>query len=204
MGLIRVDPPDEEPISLELAKLHLRVTWDNEDDLLEHIIRSARETLEDMTNLSIASQTFRYARNGFPTNNKAIFLNRSPLLSVESLTYIDANGDEQELTEDVDYVVDLISRPGRIVPAFGKSWPTARDIANSVTVDFTAGWEDAAAVPGRVKSGMLWLIGHYYGLREPVVTGAISTEIEHGLEAIVTGEGVPARFGDDLKDEIEV
>lgn len=53
----------------------------------------------------------------------------------------------------LDYVVDTVSSPGYIVPAFGKARPKRGQI-NAVTVEYTAG---AAIAPHALKAWMLLL-----------------------------------------------
>ena len=74
------------------------------------------------------------------------------------------------IMDDGDYIVDISSEPGRVVLAYGKSWPsTTLQPANGICIEFDAGYGDAAAdVPAAVKQAMLLLIGHLYENREAV------------------------------------
>ena len=74
----------------------------------------------------------------------------SPLVSVESVTYVDTDGNNQTL-DPADYEVITDTRPGFIRPAWDKSWPAAR----SVLVSYTVGWGPWASVPGRQQEGAL-------------------------------------------------
>jgi uncharacterized phiE125 gp8 family phage protein len=49
MTLIQTDPPLAEPVTLADLKAHLRIDANDEDDLLEGLIRVARAHLEAVT-----------------------------------------------------------------------------------------------------------------------------------------------------------
>lgn len=55
-----------EPISLELAKNHLRVTNSSEDAVIKLYMKAARELLEDVTNLSFMTKSYRQTFDSFP------------------------------------------------------------------------------------------------------------------------------------------
>jgi hypothetical protein len=56
----------EEPISLDLAKKHLKVETSQDDDLIELYLSASRELLEDATNRSFITKTYRQVFDGFP------------------------------------------------------------------------------------------------------------------------------------------
>jgi len=85
-----------------------------------------------------------------------------------------------------DYIVDDKSEPGRIVLAYGKSWPsTTLRTANGVCVTFIAGYGDEASdVPRNIWVGMLLLLGHYYENREAVTSGQ-KIELPMGAQSLL-------------------
>ena len=68
------------------------------------------------------------------------------------------------------YDIDVTSVRGRIVPAYGLSWPDTRSQNNAVTVRLRAGY---TIVPQPIKMAMLMLIGHLYENRETTISGTI-------------------------------
>jgi uncharacterized phiE125 gp8 family phage protein len=101
---------------------------------------------------------------------RAIVVPHPPLASVENVKYIDGNGVKQTLDPSA-YVVRLAEVPGEIVPAFGQVWPSPRFQPDAVSVDFTAGYGDAAAVPDAVKRAILMIVDNLYenrGTQSPV------------------------------------
>ena len=154
----RITTPTE-PVALAEAKLHLRVDGTDEDALIQGLISAARETCEDRTEGTVPVTGWRLTLDTFPD---AIKLPRPPIVSVESVKYIDTAGVQQTLSP-LDYVVDTASSPGYIVPAFGKAWPETRGQINAVEVEYTAG---SATPPAAIKAWLLLAVGDMYAHRE--------------------------------------
>lgn len=130
--------PLVEPISLIEAKLHLRVDTSADDALITQLIRASRVYCELYQGRAYISRTYEMTfDNGFPS---AISVPNPPLNYVESITYVDADGDTQTVISTV-YDVDTKSEPGRIYEAFEQTWPSdVRSIRNAVSVNFVAGY----------------------------------------------------------------
>ena len=154
----RITTPTE-PVTLAEAKLHLRVDGTDEDAPIQGLLSAARATCEDRTEGTVPVPGWRLTLDAFPD---AIKLPRPPIVSVESVKYIDTAGVQQTLSP-LDYVVDTVSSPGYIVPAFGKAWPETRDQINAVEVEYTAG---SATPPAAIKAWMLLAIGEMFMNRE--------------------------------------
>ena len=71
------------------------------------------------------------------------------------------------------YAVDTDSEPGLVVPAYGESWPSARDEVNAVRVRFVAGYGDASDVPAAIKTWIKMRVGTLYVNSTTIVTGTI-------------------------------
>jgi len=75
-------------------------------------------------------------------HRQAIKLWYPPLVSVDSVTYIDQNGDPQTLVEGTDFQVDPESEPAIIQPLPNTLWPiTMRGVKNAAQILYTAGYE---------------------------------------------------------------
>lgn len=170
MGLKLITAPSVEPITLEEARQHLRVTSTSEDALILALVTTARLHAEEISERAFVTQTWDYSLDAFPAG---IFeLPKAPLQSVTSVTYLDTDGASQTLDSSL-YKVDAVSDPGRIAPAYGEVWPSTRDEPNAVTVRFVAGYGLAAAVPRPLKQAMLLILGHLYMNREDTVEGNV-------------------------------
>jgi uncharacterized phiE125 gp8 family phage protein len=184
MPLKLIAPPDEEPISLDEAKLHLRVDGTEEDGLIAGLIVAARQGAEHLTGRALMPQTWELALDGFredgidcpPRHAYRITLPKAPLVDVTSIKYLDAAGEQQTLDLSA-YAVDDYSEPARVMPAYGTCWPEARCESNSVLIRYEAGYADADGVPQQIKQWMLLQIGAMYANRESMAAVASIVEM---------------------------
>lgn len=174
MALKLITPPTAEPVSLQEAKLHLRLIADPadtsvhpDDDLIRSLIVAARQGAEHLTGRALMPQTWELALDSFEDEIRPP---NPPLVSVTSVKYTDTAGAEQTLDPSA-YKVDDYSEPARLVPAYGTTWPAMRSEPNAVRVRYTAGYQDAAAVPAQVRSWILLRVGTLYEHREDVAAG---------------------------------
>jgi len=191
MGLQVVAPPSAEPIGLEDAKKQLRVSGEHEDAFILTLISVARELVERDTCRQILTATFQYTMGEFP-NATCFELPRPPLQSVDSIQYIDSDGATQTLPTD-DYDIDLTVEPGVVYLKPDASWPdTQARTANSVQVNYTAGWSDSNAIPVTLLHGIRLAVAHLYEHREPVIAERtiVPQEIP-GLRNLITFNTVP-------------
>ncbi len=196
MRSVLIADPVLEPVSLAEAKLHLRVDLSNEDALIAGLIVTARELCELRTRRSFIEQTWEGRLDCFPSESVGywsranryfgpgdarywpgsrtgtIVFDHPPLISVESIQYVDANGATQTLATS-EYDVSA-GTPGRARPKALKQWPGTRaGRMDAVIVTYKAGYsEDPILVPASIRSAMLLTIGHLYLNREDVVPGA--------------------------------
>ncbi len=155
--------PADEPLEIEEVKTHLRVDTSDEDDYIHSLIIAARDYCERYQNRAYISQTWELWLDAWPA---CFILPRAPLISITSIDYYDTSNVKATLLE-TDYYVDTMSEPGRVMPAYGKSWTTTPlRAANGICVTFVAGYGCAGDVPAGVKHAMLLLIGHWYENRE--------------------------------------
>jgi len=156
-----------------------------EDTLLTALITTAREYCEGFQNRAYITQTWQLWLDGWPSGD-CIRIPLPPLQSVASIKYYDIADTEAVITAS-DYFVDDKSEPGRIILAYGRTWPTITlRPANAVCVEFIAGYRDVVEVPQRVKQAILLLVGHWYENREASLTGAISREIEFAVKTLLS------------------
>lgn len=150
------------PVTLAEAKLRLRIDGSADDTDLQLMIEAATGLAQSMTRRSIATNTWQIKLDAFPAE---IRLLHPPIVAVQSITYVDANGVTQTLSAGA-YSVDSTSEPGWILPADGTEWPETKDTANAVTVNYTAGY--GLACPPEIKQFILLQVGHMYRNREAV------------------------------------
>lgn len=172
MSMSRISDPASEPVSLEEARLHLKVDAEGspathpDDDLIAALIKAAREWCETYTGRSFFEQTWQVKLDEFP---KVIRLPREPIISVTSIQYVDLAGNTQTLSSSM-YRVDL--QGARITPGYTKSWPAAQEVTGAVTVEYVTGYDsgnspqDASTIPSAVKAAILLIVAALYEYRE--------------------------------------
>lgn len=160
MNLTVITPPEAEPVSLETVKAHLRVSGSAEDTLLAAYLQAAREMGEGLARRAFMTQTLRLTLDDFPSN-AILKLPRPPLQSVDAVTYLDSDEVEHAWT---DFTMDARSEPGRIV--FNSKPGVSLSESGAVAVEFTAGYEDAADVPGVFVQAILQTVAVWYENRE--------------------------------------
>jgi uncharacterized phiE125 gp8 family phage protein len=198
-----VTGPLAEPLTLAQAKNHLRVetSFTEDDGLISDLVAVSREQVERHTRRALYRQKWRLTLDRFPA---IIRLPVPPLMAVEAIKYIDANGAEQTLDAS-GYEVDLPA--GYVFPAFGSVWPTTRCQPSAVNVlywcGYTDGIEDPNAPPEDPKSqpsagdplkkiprvalqAMRLLIGHWYENREEVIAGPGHSQLPMGVAALLS------------------
>jgi uncharacterized phiE125 gp8 family phage protein len=177
MSLKLIAPPQNEPLTLDEVKAHLRVTSDDEDDLIRGLMTAARlhvEGKDGILGCALVTQTWDYFMDSFGCHDEdEIEIPLGPLQSVSAITYIDTNGTEQTLAQN-QYEVFSSNMPGVIAPAYGKIWPDTRDKKNAVKIRFVCGFGAAKDVPQPIKQSLLLTIGHFYQNREAFVSGGMS------------------------------
>lgn len=164
-------PPTAKVLTTAEAKIHLHEDLDDcENDLyIDALVQSATDQVEIFCSRALITQTITLLLDCFPWNSKmdVIYLPMVEIQNVESLKYIDEDG-VQILLDPSLYQVDLLSEPGRIVPAPDESWPATQiRRINAVEVIYKAGYGDTADdVPEAIKSAMKLLIAGAYEMRE--------------------------------------
>ncbi|SDX45168.1 phage conserved hypothetical protein, phiE125 gp8 family [Marininema mesophilum] len=171
MGLRRLTPPKEEPLTLEEAKAHLRIDGNDEDSHISGLIGAAREHAESITQRAFLTQTHQLSLNGCP--DEALLLPKPPIQLVQKLQYIDPLGKAQILKEGADFWTDSTTEPSRIVPIAG--WPATASRPGAVVIDFVSGYGESNDVPQPIKQAMLLMIGHWYEHREAVSETSMTT-----------------------------
>lgn len=168
-----VIPPVAEPITLERAKAHLRVVFDDDDAQILGMISAARDMLEKRLNRALMPQTIEatvdYFADGIP-------LPLPPYLGGLQVAYTDASGVSQTLAPTA-YTVDQHSVPARLYAAWGTTWPTVRIGPGAVVLTYQAGYASAAQVPATLVQWMLLAIGTMYENRETMSAGVSVTSI---------------------------
>lgn len=142
-----ITAPASEPVTTDELKLQLRITGTDQDNMLTLLIKSARQWAEDFLRFQILTATWELYLDEFPASGECIYIQKSPLASITSLTYTNSSGGSSTLTENTDFIKDTISKPARLYEAYGKTWPDTRDIRNAVVIKFVSGYSSLTDKP---------------------------------------------------------
>lgn len=195
-----VTAPTVEPVTVAEVKAQCRIDSSSEDALLAIYIQAAREYAETFTRRAFCTQTLRGWLDVWPPDDKPwIYLPNPPLASVSSITYVDSAGVTQTWSSS-NYVVDgNTTTTARIGLAYGASFPTLRSgLQNAITVNWSAGYGAAAAVPAAIKQALLLIVAHWFENRESVVIGSIATNVPMAANSLLSSVRVYEAPGYDI------
>jgi len=191
MGLTVVTPNTTKPVSVDLAKEHLRVTHDHENAYIELLIQSAAQVIAETNSRALLNTVYDRTFDGFPVG-RCIELRPVAASAITSIKYQDEDDTEQTFS-DSSYTLDA----SRLVPAVyldrDASWPATRSgELSTVTIRFTAGYGTAQTdVPPNARIAILMAVEVAYKIRSPVVTGTIVSTVSQTMDALLGPLWVP-------------
>lgn len=176
-----VTKPVNKPVSLALAKTHLRVDGTDEDTIIQLYIDAATVAAENYLKRALITQTLKMTMDGFVTSAKLdpawsgvitgarqdyqgfgdlIQLWRAPIQSITSVVTIDESNNSTTYSAS-KYTLD--KKRGRLFLNEGNVWPTSiRDYAG-VEVNYVAGYGDSDTdVPENIRMGILQHVAQMY------------------------------------------
>ena len=167
MRTVVVTPP-EPVVSVEEAKLHLRVDGDDEDTVIAGMIAAATGFIDGpdgWLGRAIGVQELEYRGDLFRCD--PIRLPYPPVVDIISVEYEDGAGVVQTLDPSLFEL-----RGAELGTAWGKSWPSVRAYrgpAETVRVRYNAGYAD---LPPAIRVAILMMVGDMYRHRSETVDGS--------------------------------
>lgn len=152
-----------------------------DDDYIEALIAAATQAAEDYTQRAFVQRTVTLKRSDL---RDKLYLPVYPVVSVDSITYTDTEGDAQTLTGF--RFVDTL-------PAYIEidEPPEVKDEGLPVTITVTAGYPSETSpvsgdqVPQVIKHAVRLMVGHMYENREAVNIGNITSKIPLAYEYLL-------------------
>jgi hypothetical protein len=216
-SLIALTPP--APVSaldLATAKAHCRVdASDTTEDLnLTLYIQAARNsassyvkqtlwptsymlTRDTLPSLGINGPTGSAGFNSFlnstvyPYTLDAVFrVLNPPLISIDSITYTDTNGNPATL--DPSFYRFVPGFPGRVAPAYGKIWPFTLPQIGSVQINYTCGYgttTTTVTLAGGVTTSTAVMTS--FGLPAPITQTTTAATVAGDVAGTTTVVNVP-------------
>jgi uncharacterized phiE125 gp8 family phage protein len=177
--LVQLAQSGIEPVSLEEARVHLRVETEAEDVLIVGLIGAAREWAEVVTRRALVTTTYRLDLSEWPCDE--ITLPRPPLKTLTSVKYYDTANVLQTWAAS-NYQVSAPVGPwaprAEIELAYGVIWPTTYPREDAIQITFDAGYVD---FPKALKAALLILLTHLFEHR-----GDASQELPPAARALLS------------------
>ena len=183
-GLELITAPLSEPVTLAEIKSQARIDGTADDAFLATLIAAARQWAEQYTARALMPQAWRLWRDDWPgPSGVSISLPKAPLQSVSEVRLYQTD-DSSSVWDAANYQIDAVSQPGRLILRAGSTWPIAARAAQSISIGFTAGYANAAAVPESVKAAIRQLAAHWYEQRGEPASAALR-ETPYGVQSLL-------------------
>jgi uncharacterized phiE125 gp8 family phage protein len=181
-GLSLVTGPASEPVTLGDAIDHLRVTSQEELGRVAGCLLAARQAVEAWLGRCLMTTTYDARFDWcFPCT---IELPRPPLQSVTQIQYVDTSGATQTLSSSL-YQVSLGDIVGKVVRAYGATWPTPRRQIDAIIVRFVAGYASLSDVPEPIRQAILLMTSHLFDNRQPIIEGVRLADLPFSVTALL-------------------
>ena len=166
--------PTTTPVSLQEAKDHLYLTSDTYNDELARKLDEAVDYCQRRHGgrRQFCRATYDLILDAFPDDDvdDRITLPYPPLVNVSYIRYYNSTGGAVYCGSSAGSTASSTAwtqvipgeRPGFVVPAFGKAWPTTRVRPDAVTVRFIAGSTAPATVPPSLKAAVKLKLEHLW------------------------------------------
>lgn len=146
MRLIKISDADDEPVTVDEVKEDLILTGTADDDLIKGYIKSSRQFVENYAKTTLLTQTWEVSftpdelrQPVMEETQDRIPLPRSPIQTINTVTWIDEEGNESLLDETTDYRLQ-----GDYLLFVH---PEDTGIIGIYVVNYDAGYEDVDDVP---------------------------------------------------------
>lgn len=154
--------PGESPVSLNEARAWLRMGAAVDDAVVEQLLRAATSICEAFVGQWLVR---RSGAEVLPLTGGAARLTAQPVLAVEAVTLLAADGGESVLDRDGYQLSVALDGAGRLTIA-------DRGDADRVRVTYRAGIaEGGDGVPEAIRQGIMRMTQHLYDARDKVDAG---------------------------------
>lgn len=195
-SLANATQPIVEPVSLAMAKAHLSLLPEQEDDdtLIVSMLSTARRLIERRLGMALAPQQLRAkydATDGTgwtrgPDNVGPVVLGLPVVPVLTGGSYPVALDIDGTAVSSSTYTVDADAGQIRFSTA-----PSMSDLA-TLTVTY---WAGQTMISPQLKTAILLYVGHLYANREAVIaTGAQPSVIPMAFETLLASESVSGRW----------
>lgn len=191
-ALTRTAAPSTGVVTLALVKAALNISHSDDDTYLNHLINTVSALLDGPRGRIGRCYINQSWKVSLRDPYERIYLAGTPVTSIDSITYIDGNGDTQTFdtanvslySQDEQYYIQCNN---------GIHWPSGLiDRPNALQVTYTAGLgPDETTVPANVAHAAILLVGHYFENREAVTLSTnanVPKALVEGVDALISDE----------------
>ena len=166
-------------------KTHARVYHTQDDTYIATLILVATQCIEHETRRAMIHRVFNLQMSAFPADGE-IILPRSPMSSVQNISYTDKDGNLQVVPAG-NYHTYSVNGVGRVVLKSTAAWPVTLNTGGmDVDVEFVAGYgATSASVPVSLKQAVLLWATHWYDNRTSVNVGNLVTELPMTVQRLI-------------------
>lgn len=180
--MLHVEQPNATPIlSDDDIRDYLRIDGTDDAAVITAINAAATERVQEEIGRCLSTTTLIGTADAWPCNERYISLPYPPIQAVVAVTYIDAEGNLQTMSDDL---YELYRDRMYILP--GVSWPTIQsNRAGAIQVTYIAGYPDdsnGSLCPQPIRQAIKWVAGTMYEHRESVVVGGAAVELPQNVE----------------------
>jgi len=151
-------------VSLEEAKLYLKVDTTDDDALIGSLVSVAEDIVEKITGRKLLTTDFTHILDNA---EETILVPYSPLQEITKIEVVADDGTVSEVSSGI-YEVDTSGQIGRIIIKPGCVWPYHRGFASFIITGKAGYGADAGVVPGPLKTAILVALAILYENRGQV------------------------------------
>lgn len=184
---VLVTAPTTTPVTLTEVKAQLDISYTEKDTYLNGLIAAAVSHLDGWSGilgLCLESQTWR---QDFDVFARCLRLPLFPVIEIDEITYLDAAGDEQIVSEsDYSLLEDAIGAYVRFKDSF--AFPSVYAEGPAVSITYSAGHaqaESVSTVDAAIKQAILLLIRHWFDNPGAVVVGVSAQKLPFAVDALL-------------------
>jgi uncharacterized phiE125 gp8 family phage protein len=191
------------PVTLAEAKAHLNIEDDDDNDYITTLIAAATDYVQRTTDIQFITGDVTLKLDRFPSGTEyytghdwrptlndsqvydSVLLTKSPVISIGSVTYLDAAGASQTLATSV-YALDNTHQVARMHLKYNQSWPDIRGDVDGITITYSVGYGvDGSTAPASLKAAIKLLVAHWYENREAAVQGQVVRSIPFAVDSLI-------------------
>ena len=166
---------NNEPLTLTEVKTHLKIDLSNEDIFLNNLIKSARQSVETLCNISLTKKVIEVYLDNF---GKEVRLPNPPLVSLDKFYYYDGEYSENEVPNTVYKLIQFYNlTESRLIIKSGSTLPAYTGNGYGLKLKLTVGFPTDADlevegfvqyfyIPEELRLEMLNLIAYWYENRQ--------------------------------------